>query len=355
MAAMQTALSSSYVLVLVVVISSVLANCVSTKALDLQREYLSIIPDLNSEGTRIGIIAVKSKEEKAFFDTDAFKPHPRFPSVDVAGRRYRVGTIHGKKILFVRCGVGMRNAATATQQMVDLFNLSGIIHFGISGNGDSSLSIGDIVIPKRFIQTGLWDWLNYGAPLKKYDIAKLDIGDYNIPLGDGINKLGRIGFKDHEYYSESGEPNVPKYIVWANTSTNWLSVANNLEGMDLDQCLDKSSCLPRKPQVVVGLKGSTSDIYVDNYAYREFLHKTFGVSSLDMESFAVVTTSMSNGCPVIVFRGLSNLAGVPSQMDSSNIFKPLAYNNVAKAVRQYIKVFPNKVFGNYKIEPFISM
>lgn len=51
------------------------------------------------------------------------------------------------------------NAAGATQQMVDLFDIRGVVHFGISGNTNASLSIGDVTIPKEFANTGLWDWL----------------------------------------------------------------------------------------------------------------------------------------------------------------------------------------------------
>lgn len=70
-----------------------------------------------------------------------------------------MGKINGKKVVFVRCGVGMTNAAAATQQMLDLFDVTGIVHFGISGNLNDSMSIGDVTIAKQFAHTGLWNWL----------------------------------------------------------------------------------------------------------------------------------------------------------------------------------------------------
>ena len=113
-----------------------------------------------------------------------------------------MGKIYGKKVVYVRCGVGMvsqhylftpldassyvflgtlrlkilscisfltlilvcfcldqTNAAAATQQMLDLFNITGIVHFGVSGNLNDSMSIGDVTIPKQFADTGLWNWL----------------------------------------------------------------------------------------------------------------------------------------------------------------------------------------------------
>jgi purine-nucleoside phosphorylase len=60
----------------------------------------------------------------------------------------------------IQCGVGLNqvNAAAATQQMLDLFDIQGIVHFGIAGNVNDSLSIGDVSIPKQFAHTGIWDW-----------------------------------------------------------------------------------------------------------------------------------------------------------------------------------------------------
>jgi nucleoside phosphorylase len=43
--------------------------------------------------------------------------------------------------------------------MLDLFDVTGIVHFGISGNVNDSMSIGDVTIPKQFAHTGLWNWL----------------------------------------------------------------------------------------------------------------------------------------------------------------------------------------------------
>lgn len=53
----------------------------------------------------------------------------------------------------------MVNAASATQQMLDIFNIDGLIHFGSFGNLNSSMNIGDVVIPNQFVNTALWDWV----------------------------------------------------------------------------------------------------------------------------------------------------------------------------------------------------
>ena len=61
--------------------------------------------------------------------------------------------------------------------------------------------------------------------------------------------------------------------------------------MELEKCVNSSLCLPEEPKLVVGLNGATSNIFLDNAAYRDFLFQTFEVSSSDMESSAVVMAS----------------------------------------------------------------
>ncbi|XP_059627201.1 bark storage protein A-like [Cornus florida] len=310
-------------------------------AIPLRRwKSLDSIKELNLKGPYLGLFTVYAPEEEAFFATGAFKPDPRHPFVDLSGRRFRVGKVDGKKVIYVRCGVGMVNAAAATQQMLDLFDIIGVIHFRISGNANNSMSVGDVTIPKQFAHTGLWDWLIPNGTMGTTDVAHLDIGSYNMPKGDGSNFLGHIGYSTEQFYSESGTPNTAQRLLWIQISENWLRLASSLEGMELEQCVNSSLCLPQKPKLVVGLKGSSANIFVDNAAYRDFLFQTFQVSSLDMESSAVVMTCLSNGFPVIVIRGLSDLArGQPGE-NSIYIFGSLAALNTAKAVVQFVKTLP---------------
>uniref|UniRef100_A0A6N2MYB4 Nucleoside phosphorylase domain-containing protein n=2 Tax=Salix viminalis TaxID=40686 RepID=A0A6N2MYB4_SALVM len=289
-------------------------------------------------GPYIGLITVFSPEEEAFFRTGAFTPDAKHPFVDLSGRRYRVGKIYGKKVVYVRCGVGMTNAAAATQQMLDLFDITGIVHFGISGNLNDSMSIGDVTIPKQFSHTGLWNWVNPNGTMNPAEVAYLEVGSYNVPEGDGVNLLGRIGYRTEELFFVSIEPNTAVSLWWMEVSQQWLQLARSLEGMELERCVNSSLCLPEKPKLVVGLNGSTSNIFVDNAAYRDFLFQTFEVSSSDMESSAV--TCMSNGFPVIVIRGLSDLAGAESGDNVIHTFGPLAALNAAKAVLGFISKIP---------------
>ncbi|XP_027104863.1 bark storage protein A [Coffea arabica] len=321
-----------WLLLMLVFVSSLIAVSSERKAISASRTF----KELNRNGPYLGLITVFAPEEDAFFATGAFKPNPKHPYVDLSGRRFRVGSIGGSKVIYVRCGEGMVNAAAATQQMLDVFRVIGIVHFGIAGNANNSMSIGDVIIPKQFAQTGLWDWVKFKATIPTNDVAELDFGSYDVPNG-GDNELGSIGYSTEFFYSKSGKPNAPERTLWFQTSQNWLEVSSRLEGMALEQCVNSSLCLPEKPKVVVGLNGATANIFVDNAAYREFLYTTFHVSSLDMESAAVVMTCLSNGFKVIVIRGLSDLAGAEDGDNTIRLFGPLAASNVAKAVVQFVK------------------
>jgi len=146
--------------------------------------------------------------------------------------------------------------------MLDMFDITGIVHFGIAGNVNNSMSIGDVTIPKQFAHTGIWDWLvqirpclpsllhlfhvilffikkvypwqNPNGTLPTNDIAELDFGSYNVPKGDGMNLLGKIGYSYEQFFSESGKPNTAIPLFWAQISEQWLQLAAGLEVNYLD-------------------------------------------------------------------------------------------------------------------------
>ncbi|XP_012836687.1 PREDICTED: bark storage protein B-like isoform X2 [Erythranthe guttata] len=262
----------------------------TVSAFPLEREKsLAIIREINRRGPYLALITVFPTEEYAFFSSDPFINDSKFPYVDLSGRRFRVGMVEDKKVIYVRCGVGMKSNET---------------------------------IPEN-------------------DVAVLNIENYNVPNG-GYNSLGRIGYRAEQFYSEGGEPNSAQLMLWFHVTNNWLQLATTLQGMKLERCVNSSLCLDTDPKVVIGLRGSTANTFVDNASYRNFLFLNFGVSSADMESSAVLMTSLSNGYPAIIFRGLSDLAGGQNGHNTVRLFGSLAASNVAKVVLQFIKLLPNE-------------
>ncbi|KAL5569512.1 hypothetical protein UlMin_026087 [Ulmus minor] len=122
--------------------------------------------------------------------------------------------------------------------------------------------------------------------------------------------------------------------------------------MELQQCVNSSVCLrEEKAKVVVGLRGPSANIFVDNAAYRDFLFHNFKVSSSDMASSAVVMISLSNGFSVIVIRGLSDLAGKQKGQNAIDTFGSLSAFNTAKVVLQFLKELPPKLLLNSSFKP----
>lgn len=87
--------------------------------------------------------------------------------------------------------------------------------------------------------------------------------------------------------------------------------------------------------LLYGLKGSSADMFLDNAEYRKFLFQEFGVSTMDEESAAVVMTATSPGIPVIVFRGVSDLAGGEPTWSSTSLMN-LASINALKVAVEFI-------------------
>jgi adenosylhomocysteine nucleosidase len=62
-------------------------------------------------------------------------------------------------------------------------------------------------------------------------------------------------------------------------------------------------------RVEAGGTGVSGPVFLDNAAYREWLFRTWQARCVDMESTALAHVAYSNGRPLLVVRGLSDLAG----------------------------------------------
>lgn len=102
--------------------------------------------------------------------------------------------------------------------------------------------------------------------------------------------------------------------------------------------MNKSKCLSYKPKVV-----RVKSIYLDNAAYRSFIHDKFHVSPVEMESAGVALICYQLGLPFITIRALSDLAG-SAHSNEAAIFSSLAATNSVHVVVQFI----NHVFVSPK-------
>ncbi|CAL5367940.1 unnamed protein product [Camellia sinensis] len=243
------------------------------------------------------------------------------------GRRtFNIGKIKGVDVIYVMTGEQTLNAGITVQILLDVFDIKGIVHYGIAGSANDSMSLGDVSIPKYVAFTGSWNWKEFHS--EKGDLPELKFGAYNFPE-KGDNLLAKIEFTSQQLYS-NGRP--MEEVFWLPIDPKWFSLASQLQDMKLVQCVNETYCLPGTPQVVYGLRASTADIFLDNVAYRKFLFSKFNISTVDEESSAVLMTALTSGVPCIVFRGVSDMAGAIDKLTLSSLYTLAAANAVSVAI-----------------------
>ncbi|GJM91087.1 hypothetical protein PR202_ga07428 [Eleusine coracana subsp. coracana] len=129
----------------------------------------------------VGLVAPNGYEMEPVLKSPIFKPSDDIPIFDVQGRRFRFGTIQGQRVVMVMTGLGML--------LVSLFKEKGVLHWGIAGNLDDGLQIGDVTIPEYWAHLSLWVWQRHG-----------DGPANELPLeaaGDYTRELGFLNFSDH--------------------------------------------------------------------------------------------------------------------------------------------------------------
>ncbi|KAF4364828.1 hypothetical protein G4B88_025547 [Cannabis sativa] len=253
----------------------------------MSKKTQNLINKINNKGPYLGVVIPNLFEQNPLLNS------PDYTAIDVvidiSGRRFRFGKIGDQKVVSVMTGLGMINAGITTQLLLSFFNVEGVVHYGIAGNANPSLNIGDVAIPQ--------------------EVGYLKFADYAVNVSKG------------------GSDNVLNNI--------WYQPEENLE---LEKCINSTTCLSTTPKVYTVERGTSASIYLDNAAYRSFIYDKFKVSPVDMESAAVALISLQQRVPYIAIRALSDLAGGGSaDSNEADIFINLAADNSIIAVLAFIK------------------
>ncbi|KAF8667001.1 hypothetical protein HU200_053172 [Digitaria exilis] len=313
-------------------------------------------------GPFLGVVVSNAFEMEPLLRSPRFSPakgNQLPPYLDVAGRRFRFGTIGEQKVIIVMTGLAML--------LLTLFDIKGIVHFGIAGNADPSRQIGDVAVPRYWAHTGLWNWQRYGdGPNDELafesngdytrSLGNLNFSDYTTTTnasGNNNNLLNAVWYEPEEVFpSNSGTPELRRHAFWVPVDARHYDlVARELEGhVILESCVvvagngngtaaTTTTCLPRRPVVATVERGCSASVFVDNAAYRGFLRNRFGVTAVDMETAAVALVSMQQGTPFIAVRALSDLAGGGSAgSNEAGVFAPLAAENAVTVVVELISL-----------------
>lgn len=242
------------------------------------------------------------------------------------GRRFVTGELEGKDVVLLLSGVSMVNAAMATQQLLDKFEVKAIVFSGIAGGVDPALSIGDVVVGEQWGQYLEATFARETAP------GKFTVPPFNTAP---FPNFGMIHTTEVEVFRDGAAK--PENRFWFPVDAKLLETARKVAGsVVLEKCAKPDQCLSNQPRVVVGGNGVSGQAFVDNAAFREFAFKTFQAKVLDMESAATAHVAATNGVPFIAFRSLSDLAGGGEGANEMGTFFSLASNNSAKVVRAFI-------------------
>uniref|UniRef100_A0A2P2J3K5 Mta/sah nucleosidase n=1 Tax=Rhizophora mucronata TaxID=61149 RepID=A0A2P2J3K5_RHIMU len=278
-------------------------------------------------GPYFGLVMAYSTEERALQNSGFFAPSSEIPWVDLAGRRFHIGKVRGMDVIYVMTGEQILNAGITVQILLNNFDIRGIVHYGTAGSANNSLSLGDVTVPNYVAFTSSWKWQEFKE--ERGQLQELKFGAFNFPV-IGENLLAKVAFTPTQLLSEG---NVKKEIFWIPVDSTWFNIAAQLQDLDLQQCINETYCLSETPKVVYGLRASTADIFLKNAAYREFLFKELGVSTVDEESAAIVMTSLTNGAPSIVFRGISDMAGGGGKLSDTSTSYLASLNALSVAIK----------------------
>ncbi|KAG5037115.1 hypothetical protein JHK86_017955 [Glycine max] len=284
------------------------------------------ISKINREGPYVGIVVPNAFELNPLLRSPSFVPHNKFPYFDFAG--------------------------ISTQLLLTLFDIEGVVHYGIAGNANPKLQIGDVTIPQYWAHTGLWNWQRFGDGPK--DALALEAsGDYSRRFGylkfadynnntkhsrSATNLLNNVWFQAEEIFPVNGTAEVRQHAFWVSVDKTYFKIAGELKNVKLSNCVN-TTCLPRRPIVVRVEKGVSANVFVDNKAYREFLHSKFDVTAIDMESAAVALICLQQKKPFIAIRSLSDLAGDSSTLSNEvDVFASLASQNALDVVVRFISL-----------------
>jgi nucleoside phosphorylase len=200
----------------------------------------------------------------------------------IDGLPYYVGTLAGVRVVLVRGGIGLINAANTTRTLVDRFALTAIVFSGVAG---SRLDIGDVAIPA--------DWTDHSETF----------------------------------------PVTPSLLAAAQTLASPPVVLENCALVPPDSAAGKQVCLGRNPRIVVGGSGESADPYGGKpfacvpgrgpvfgcetplpkvmVAPKADAADTVTVDATDMETAAVARVARDAGVPFIGVRGVSDGGGDP--------------------------------------------
>ena len=227
----------------------------------------------------IGIIGAMDEE------VDILKEEMTVREVkNIANMKFYIGTLVGKNVVLVRCGIGKVNAAVCTQILIGQLGATKIINTGVAGAIHKDLDVLDIVI---------------STDVQQHDFNSTAFG----------YKMGEIPRMDTSIF-EADQQLIDKAYLAAKKA---LKNQNILKG-----------------RIVSG------DTFVGDSELKDHLEKNFNAFCTEMEGAAIGHTCYLNNIPFVIIRAMSDKAD-GSAHENFNEFVKIASNNSKTIIMDMLK------------------
>ncbi|XP_006833371.2 bark storage protein A [Amborella trichopoda] len=288
------------------------------------------IMKINEHGPFVGLVVSNSVDLSLLLQSSSFKKLHDVTHLDFGGRRFHIGQIGKQNVTVVAAGRGMLNTGVTTKLLTSLFKIKGVINCGLGGSVSHRLRIGDVVVPYHWAHTGNWNWQRYGdGPQKSSNQSSgkycerpqyLHFAAFNKP-SSANNLLNNVWFEAEDVFPKIEKHKPDKQVFWIPAHHHYISISGKLKA----------------PQVRLVNRGSSSNIFINNTAYANFLYSRFHASVVDKETAAVSLVCLEEDLPFIAFRAVSNLAGAESSTNNeASTFAPLAAKNAVMFVLKFL-------------------
>jgi adenosylhomocysteine nucleosidase len=268
----------------------------------------------SAEFDRIGIVSAFDPELTAI--EQAIIPKKAENKIEkVNGTRVRLVDLDGKHLYFFLSGMSLVNAALTTQMAVDHFQLDAIIFAGIAGAVDPALHPGDVVVPAYWIHQMESVWSNpdstksgsYVLP----EFYRPKYGHFEMIFPNDVQVVRKGDAKLRQVHAFPAD----RYLLSCAESA-----ANRVRLVD-------TKGEPRS--VYIGGNAMSGPVFLDNRDFREFAFRAWKVRLHKMEGTAIAQVGYINRVPVLIVRGISDLAGGQHGQNSEETYTRLASRNAA--------------------------
>ena len=234
----------------------------------------------NADGKNvIGIIGAMDVE------VDTLKSEANITkSTEISGMEFMEGSLGGKPVVIVKCGMGKVNAGVCANTLISKFGCNRIINTGVAGSLDNQIDIGDIVVSTDAVQ-------------HDFDVEPIGFRKGEIPYTE------KIAFEaDEELRAAAAE-----------------AVRESVSDVKL---FEGRVC--------------TGDQFIDTDEKKQAIISNFGGMCCEMEGGAIAQTCYLNNVPFVIIRAISDKEDGSASVEYE-IFQEAAANNCAKIVEYMVE------------------